>query len=136
VPAARLEDQPDYPGAILPRVIAQAEWLDDAACKDVDDANIFFAEGSSTNREALGSPRLLRAYEMCAGCSVRRPCLNAAIEMNSVGVWAGTSETERRAVAHLPRAEAIDELERTLPERLEQRRAAQLRARRTRVVAR
>jgi hypothetical protein len=136
VPAARLEDQPDYPGAILPRIIAQAEWLDDAACKDVDDANIFFAEGSSTNREALGSPRLLRAYEMCAGCCVRRPCLNAAIEMNSVGVWAGTSWDDRKAVEHLDRELAIDELERALPERVEQRRAAQLRIRRARVVAR
>jgi Transcription factor WhiB len=90
----------------------------------------FFTEGSSTNREALGSPRLLRAYEMCAGCSVRRPCLNAAIEMNSVGVWAGKSEADRRAVEHLPRDVAIDTLEAGLDERLRVRRAAQLHARR------
>jgi hypothetical protein len=136
VPAARLEDQPDYPGEILPRIIAQAEWLDDAACKDTATPNDFFVEGSSTNRVSLGSPGLLRAYELCAGCSVRRPCLNAAIEMNSVGVWAGTSWDDRKAVEHLDRELAIDELERALPERLEQRRAAQLRIRRARVVAR
>jgi Transcription factor WhiB len=78
----------------------------------------------------LGSPGLLRAYELCAGCCVRRPCLNAAIEMNSVGVWAGTSEADRRAVEHLPRDVAIDTLEAGLAERLRVRRAAQLQARR------
>jgi Transcription factor WhiB len=136
VPAARLEDQPDYPGAILPRIIAQAEWLDSAACRDTATPDDFFTEGTSTDREALGSPRLLRAYEMCAGCSVRRQCMDAAFEMNSVGVWAGTSWDERRAVAHLDRELAIDELERTLPERLEQRRAAQLLVRRAGEMAR
>jgi Transcription factor WhiB len=130
VPAARLEDQPDYPGAILPRIIAQAEWLDDAACKDTATPNDFFVEGTSTDREALGSPGLLRAYELCAGCSVRRPCLNAAIEMNSVGVLAGTSEADRRAVEHLPRDVAISTLEAGLDDRLRLRRAAQLLARR------
>ncbi len=41
-----------------------------------------------------------------------------ALHVRAVGVWGGTLDTERLAVAHLPVSEAVEALERTFPERL------------------
>jgi hypothetical protein len=37
-----------------------------------------------------------------------------------MGVWGGSSEYDRNRVKHLPVDESVDELERTLPERIRQ----------------
>jgi len=120
---------PDHPGALLARWVAASEWLSRAACGDAD-PGWFFVESTKGDPESLASKRLLAGMELCATCEVRRECLDSAIEMESDGVWGGSTEHDRARVSHLPRAEAVAELERTLPERLELRRASQLRARR------
>lgn len=125
----------DRPGELLLHWLRQAEWLDYAACGD-SDPSLFFVEGSSSDRESLGSRLALAAYELCAGCPVRPDCLDAALESESSGAWGGTSEADRRAVADLDRATAIDVLEAGLDERLRVRREAQLSARRARIETR
>jgi hypothetical protein len=110
-------------------------WHADAACADSADPDAWFPEGSSADREEHTRPRAMEAFLTCVGCPVRRQCLAEAltswivpmgpggaspghrIEVKAAGIWGGTDDRERLAVAHLPRAEAIDKLEAELPER-------------------
>lgn len=46
------------------------------------------------------------AKEFCSNCPVRRPCLFFAIFYNEVGIWAGTTDKERKDL----RAFVIDEV--------------------------
>ncbi|MFD6924565.1 WhiB family transcriptional regulator [Streptomyces sp. NPDC059944] len=70
-------------------------WRDSAACRSVD-PDLFFPIGST-------GPAVLQIQEakaVCEGCPVREACLDWALESGqSVGVWGGTSETERRSLA-------------------------------------
>jgi WhiB family transcriptional regulator, redox-sensing transcriptional regulator len=71
-----------------------ADWRDQAACRDVD-PELFFPVGNA-------GPALLQigqAKQVCAGCPVRAPCLDWALDSGKeAGVWGGTSEHERRAL--------------------------------------
>ncbi|MER6615451.1 WhiB family transcriptional regulator [Streptomyces xantholiticus] len=68
------------------------DWRDKAACRD-EDPDLFFPIGTS-------GPALLQEAEakaVCDRCTVREPCLRWAMETGQdLGVWGGTSETERR----------------------------------------
>ncbi|NUV52920.1 WhiB family transcriptional regulator [Streptomyces coelicolor] len=69
-------------------------WRRSAACR-TEDPELFFPIGTS-------GPALLQteqAKAVCRGCPVREQCLEWALETGqSIGVWGGTSETERRAL--------------------------------------
>ncbi|MDT3728159.1 WhiB family transcriptional regulator [Streptomyces sp. DSM 41972] len=69
-------------------------WRHDAACR-AEDPELFFPIGTS-------GPALLQteqAKAVCRGCPVQEQCLEWALETGqSIGVWGGTSETERRAL--------------------------------------
>ncbi|MFF5342183.1 WhiB family transcriptional regulator [Streptomyces althioticus] len=69
-------------------------WRHDAACR-TEDPELFFPIGTS-------GPALLQteqAKTVCRGCPVQERCLEWALETGqSIGVWGGTSETERRAL--------------------------------------
>lgn len=61
--------------------------FDNANCRGVDVA-LFYPERGESPAEAKA---------VCAGCSVRDACLDYALEHGErFGVWAGTSENERR----------------------------------------
>ena len=66
-------------------------WQAQGRCNDKGvDPNIFFPEKGHS---------LEPARAICALCDVRVQCLDAAIKDNiEVGIWAGTSEKERRAI--------------------------------------
>lgn len=67
-------------------------WRARAACRSVD-ANLFFPTGSTGSAVA----QLQAAKAFCRSCSVRRDCLEFALETNQEdGVWGGKDETERR----------------------------------------
>ncbi|MEV8038402.1 WhiB family transcriptional regulator [Streptomyces sp. NPDC002742] len=70
-------------------------WRDSATCRSVD-PDLFFPIGNT-------GPALLQIQEakaVCAGCPVRDECLRWALDTGQgVGVWGGTSEAERRALA-------------------------------------
>jgi Transcription factor WhiB len=116
-------------------------WHLEAACKDETDELLFFQEVSPFKLEepqAMASPSLLLPLLVCETCPVRRPCLRAALdpptfttredEHHAVGAheskprvfgtWGGTHEGDRYKVAHVGIDDAIEELERTFPERL------------------
>ncbi|MFE6486965.1 WhiB family transcriptional regulator [Streptomyces sp. NPDC057757] len=71
-----------------------SNWRESAACRSVD-PDLFFPIGST-------GPALFQingAKAVCQGCPVREQCLEWALETGqSVGVWGGTSENERRAL--------------------------------------
>ncbi|MFD5818567.1 WhiB family transcriptional regulator [Streptomyces sp. NPDC127038] len=69
-------------------------WREGASCRTVD-PDLFFPIGST-------GPAVLQIEEakaVCAGCPVREQCLRWALDTGqTVGVWGGTSEAERRAL--------------------------------------
>jgi WhiB family redox-sensing transcriptional regulator len=67
------------------------EWLRRAACVG-EDPELFFPVG--TTGPALDE--VAAAKRVCAGCPVRRECLNWALDNGQLaGVWGGMSEEER-----------------------------------------
>ena len=76
---------------------ANVGWRDRAACRNVD-AELFFPIG--TTEFALA--QLEQARAVCDACPVQEPCLQWALYSesadHSVGVCAGLSEGERRAL--------------------------------------
>lgn len=69
-------------------------WRYSAACR-TEDPDLFFPIGTS-------GPALMQAEQakaVCRHCPVREQCLQWALETGqSIGVWGGTDETERRAL--------------------------------------
>ncbi|MFM9702503.1 WhiB family transcriptional regulator [Streptomyces galilaeus] len=76
------------------------DWRQRAACRH-EDPELFFPIGTS-------GPALLQteqAKAVCRRCPVRAQCLEWALETDQIlGVWGGTSETERRALKRRIRA--------------------------------
>jgi hypothetical protein len=116
--------------------LGRNEWHSRAACRD-QDPDLFDVDLSHGQDRFLRSPKVLAAFLVCSRCPVRGECPGrvlrrvrvdlsegAATEAPSAGVWGGTTEYDRRAVRHLPRKDAAQELKRTFPERLALRVAA------------
>lgn len=76
------------------------DWREHAACR-TEDPDLFFPIGT-TGPAALQTEQ---AKAVCRTCPVREQCLRWALDTGqSIGVWGGTSELERRA---LKRHEAV-----------------------------
>ncbi len=68
-------------------------WQRDAACVDAE-PELFYAD-QSTDPSTVSAAR-----RICRGCSVRRACVDYAIENNEQsGMWGGLTANERRSVA-------------------------------------
>ncbi|MEU0675912.1 WhiB family transcriptional regulator [Streptomyces sp. NPDC006172] len=76
------------------------DWRQHAECRR-EDPDLFFPIGTT-------GPALLQteqAKAVCRRCPVQEPCLEWAMETDqTLGVWGGTSETERRALKRRIRA--------------------------------
>ncbi|MDQ0681637.1 WhiB family redox-sensing transcriptional regulator [Streptomyces achromogenes] len=70
------------------------DWRQHAACRR-EDPDLFFPIGTS-------GPALMQeeqAKTVCRRCPVQEACLEWAMETDqTLGVWGGTSETQRRAL--------------------------------------
>jgi WhiB family redox-sensing transcriptional regulator len=72
-------------------------WIEDAACKDYPDKEVFFpSRGDTLN--------LAKARTICMGCPVRVECLEYALasetgNRTASGVWGGLSGKQRRKIA-------------------------------------
>ncbi|KFG77130.1 WhiB family transcriptional regulator [Streptomyces mutabilis] len=76
------------------------DWREHAECR-TEDPDLFFPIGT-TGPAALQTEQ---AKAVCRRCPVREQCLRWALDTGqSIGVWGGTSEMERRA---LKRREAV-----------------------------
>ncbi len=62
-------------------------WMLDGACRGLDSAMFF--PGQDGDAEP--------ALRVCAGCPVREPCLEFALDTRQrYGIWGGTTERQRR----------------------------------------
>lgn len=79
-------DTPQAHASLLER----PSWQRDAACREHPEVSFFPEKGQ----------RLDPARAVCAGCLVRDECLDYALALGPqlAGVWAGTSEAERRVM--------------------------------------
>jgi WhiB family redox-sensing transcriptional regulator len=68
------------------------DWWRLAACREMD-PELFFPVGA----RGPGAGEIDRAKAVCAGCRVRRQCLQYALATHQMhGVWGGTTEEERQ----------------------------------------
>lgn len=83
--------------ALSPSVATAAGWRARAACRDAD-PDLFFPAG--TTGPAAG--QAAEAKRVCAGCPVRRACLDWAMTHHEKdGVWGGLDEAERHRARRL-----------------------------------
>lgn len=69
-------------------------WRDHAACRG-QDPDLFFPIGTTGPAPA----QLEQARAVCRRCPVQERCLEWALETDqTIGVWGGTTESERRAL--------------------------------------
>jgi WhiB family redox-sensing transcriptional regulator len=67
------------------------DWRRAGACRSAD-PDLFFPI-SASGRSAR---QVERARQICAGCPVRQPCLDFALEHRGIeGIWGGTTSGER-----------------------------------------
>ncbi len=68
------------------------DWWRWAACRDAD-PELFFP----VTAHGPGKEEIEQAKALCAGCRVRRQCLQFALATHQMhGVWGGTTEDERQ----------------------------------------
>lgn len=69
--------------------LTPAPWMANAVCAGVD-AELWFPEKGGTNQAAKA---------ICRRCPVIAECLEYALARQELGIWGGTSERERIALA-------------------------------------
>lgn len=75
----------------------EATWELRAACRGPQ-AAVFFPPSYSERRDEKAD-RELRAKAICAGCAVKKDCLDYALAIREPhGIWGGMNEHERRAL--------------------------------------
>lgn len=67
-------------------------WHNKAACKDLS-ADVFFPLN-------YNSSSLEQAKQICSSCPVKVQCFQDAISNNVYGIWAGTTEYQRRNIVN------------------------------------
>lgn len=68
--------------------------LPQAACRDIENPDVFFPDSRATERKSLPVVR-----KICDGCSVRKECLEYALNERIIdGLWAGTTPAQRKAM--------------------------------------
>ncbi|MDQ6946553.1 MAG: WhiB family transcriptional regulator [Actinomycetota bacterium] len=65
-------------------------WRDQAACRG-QHTDLFFPPPGGGADAATA-----QAVALCRRCPVRSPCLDYALHTAAVGIWAGTTDEDRR----------------------------------------
>ena len=79
------------------------EWVQQAACRDVD-PEMFFPAGDSH----FAHMQIAAAKAVCRRCDVRKACLAWAVATESVeDIWGGLTEWERRSMSRRRSAEIL-----------------------------
>jgi WhiB family redox-sensing transcriptional regulator len=91
--------QPLTPPAPAGPADPERDWRQDAACRDAD-PELFFPDQGQL-------PQTAKAKEVCAGCTVRGPCLDNALHgplarYDQHGIFAGTTARDRRKLRGRP----------------------------------
>ena len=75
------------------RFMSRPEWFADAECRGLD-PELFHPTG----REDAIERALAEARTICRRCDVQAECLAFALNGRESGIWAGTSERQRRNI--------------------------------------
>jgi WhiB family transcriptional regulator, redox-sensing transcriptional regulator len=87
-----------------------ANWRSAGACLSAD-PDLFFPISSA----GLGKQQVARAKMICAGCQVRRECLEFALAHDQVyGIWGGTTPEDRQRERRRKRRAAATAAKRTV----------------------
>ena len=83
------------PGTVDPveefeALLRRPAWQAHAACRGEP------VESFVANRHTGSPSAIARARAVCGGCSVKEECLAYALAHDEVGIWGGTSESQRR----------------------------------------
>jgi WhiB family redox-sensing transcriptional regulator len=70
----------------FPTMALDTHWKLKAACREVEDSDIFYSTAHDKQRAAK---------RFCVGCPVRPDCLEYALLTDQYGIWGGMSERER-----------------------------------------
>lgn len=99
MPASRGTDRYRTSDAAQPAdaLVGRPDWQRRAACRDA---------APGTFAGTVVTPDVAR---MCGDCAVRLLCLRSAVERGEAGVWAGTTERDRRAMADELKAARVAE---------------------------
>jgi len=103
-------------GEDVPDLCLRPAWMDEAECLDAPDGVDFFARKEESNDDAKA---------VCRRCPVSSTCLAYAIEHAVVGVWGGTTTSERRPMRPDRRSRPQRLTDRRRPQRVTERRAAE-----------
>jgi WhiB family redox-sensing transcriptional regulator len=71
-------------------LVASEQWRARAACRSEETRRFFPGRGNRV-------PVVVR--HICSACPVSEPCLQWAMTHKELGIWAGTSEDDRRRMA-------------------------------------
>jgi WhiB family transcriptional regulator, redox-sensing transcriptional regulator len=86
-------------------------WRAAGACLSAD-PDLFFPISSAGPAER----QIARAKMICAGCRVRRECLDFALSHSQVyGIWGGTTREDRQRARRRTRRAAAAAAKRTVP---------------------
>ena len=77
-------------------VRASAAWMSRGACHGVDPEMFFPIGGTGPALAQISAARAI-----CAGCTVRQPCLHYAAATMQDGIWGGTTAEERRVLRRI-----------------------------------
>lgn len=76
-------------------IVLDPDWREHAACRGLP-ASIFFFQSYLPRRDA-NPVKLARARQICNTCPVKLECLEYALDNpREEGIWAGTTEKDRR----------------------------------------
>jgi WhiB family transcriptional regulator, redox-sensing transcriptional regulator len=86
------------------------DWRSSAACRSAD-PDLFFPLSSAGGADQ----QIGRAKTICAGCRVRRECLDYALaEDQNYGIWGGTTPEDRQRARRRKRRAAAAAAKRTV----------------------
>jgi WhiB family redox-sensing transcriptional regulator len=87
------------------------EWRESGACLTAD-PELFFPVAAG----GVGARQANEARRICAGCRVRRECLQFAMDMGEAyGIWGGTTPEERQRARRRDRRSAMRSSRRIAP---------------------
>lgn len=73
-------------------------WQERAACSGLPLSTFFPPSEDVTTHRDERQPPPPELVRLCGGCPVKSDCLFTALTKNEVGIWAGTTYAQRRAL--------------------------------------
>lgn len=78
------------------RTLKRTRWEMEAACAYAEDPEIFFEIENAVDEERISNPvKIAEALSTCDSCPIIDRCFHEAVYSRSVGIWGGTTASER-----------------------------------------